>query len=181
KLDEIVILARGANDGAESIKSELKSSEELRNQRRNSELINDLAVQRRLAAIDASMKRRRSDFETRKGIQRPLFKLPDFPTTTIGSFPQTEAIRKARAGFKQGTLDAAGYKRAMQEEIRTAIGRQERIGLDVLVHGEPERNDMVEYFGEQLQGFAFTRNGWVQSYGSRCVKPPIIYGDVSRH
>jgi 5-methyltetrahydropteroyltriglutamate--homocysteine methyltransferase len=180
KLDEIAILARGANAGAESIRAELRASEELRNQRRNSELINDLAVQRRLAAIDASMKRRRSDFETRNAIQRPLFQLPDFPTTTIGSFPQTEAIRKARAGFRQGTLDAAGYERAMRDEIRTAIDRQERIGLDVLVHGEPERNDMVEYFGEQLKGFAFTQNGWVQSYGSRCVKPPIIYGDVSR-
>ena len=180
KLDEIVILARGANAGAESIKAELRASEELRNQRRNSDLINDFAVQRRLAAIDASMKRRRSDFATRNGIQRPLFKLPDFPTTTIGSFPQTEAIRKARAGFRQGTLDEAGYKHAMREEIRIAIDRQERIGLDVLVHGEPERNDMVEYFGEQLKGFAFTQNGWVQSYGSRCVKPPIIYGDVSR-
>jgi 5-methyltetrahydropteroyltriglutamate--homocysteine methyltransferase len=103
-----------------------------------------------------------------------------FPTTTIGSFPQTRAIRDARAAFKRGALDAAGYRKAMQAEIQTVVDYQVQIGLDVLVHGEPERNDMVEYFGEQLRGFAFTLQGWVQSYGSRCVKPPIIFGDVSR-
>jgi len=180
KVDEIVLLARGARAGAHAVQWELRASDRVRDERRNSPLINDYAVQRRLSAIDATMTRRHSDFAARNALQRPLFKLPDFPTTTIGSFPQTEAIRKARAGFKAGTLDDAGYRRAMQDEIRVAIDRQERIGLDVLVHGEPERNDMVEYFGEQLKGFAFTHNGWVQSYGSRCVKPPIIFGDVSR-
>jgi len=107
-------------------------------------------------------------------------KLPLLPTTTIGSFPQTPEIRKARAAFKKGQVAQSAYVKAMRTEIRDAVARQEALGLDVLVHGEAERNDMVEYFGEQLQGFAFTGNGWVQSYGSRCVKPPIIYGDVER-
>jgi len=106
--------------------------------------------------------------------------LPLLPTTTIGSFPQTPEIRKARAAFKKGQIGRPAYLEAMHTEIRDAVARQEALGLDVLVHGEAERNDMVEYFGEQLQGFAFTENGWVQSYGSRCVKPPIIYGDVER-
>jgi 5-methyltetrahydropteroyltriglutamate--homocysteine methyltransferase len=106
--------------------------------------------------------------------------LPALPTTTIGSFPQTREIRKARADFKKGALDAEAYRLAMQREIETVIRFQEDVGLDVLVHGEPERNDMVEYFGQLLDGVAFTQNGWVQSYGSRCVKPPIIYGDVQR-
>ena len=106
--------------------------------------------------------------------------MPDFPTTTIGSFPQTSTIRAARASFKRGELAAADYEQAMREEIAHAVSRQQALGLDVLVHGEAERNDMVEYFGEQLDGFLFTRLGWVQSYGSRCVKPPVIYGDVQR-
>jgi len=180
KLDEIAILARGTNRGAESILPALDASDTVHAERRDSARIHDMAVKRRLSAVDAGMKQRRSEFPARSRIQRSLFNLPAFPTTTIGSFPQTEHIRKARAEFKQGRLDAAAYQDAMQAEIRTAIERQEKIGLDVLVHGEPERNDMVEYFGEQLQGFAFTQNGWVQSYGSRCVKPPIIFGDVSR-
>jgi 5-methyltetrahydropteroyltriglutamate--homocysteine methyltransferase len=126
------------------------------------------------------MKQRRSSYPERHKLQSERFKLPSLPTTTIGSFPQTAAIRQARAALKSGEIDAAQYKQAMQQEIRTVVDYQHRVGLDVLVHGEAERNDMVEYFGEQLAGFAFTSNGWVQSYGSRCVKPPIIYGDVSR-
>ena len=122
----------------------------------------------------------RSPFAQRQLVQRARLQLPDFPTTTIGSFPQTAAIRAARAGLKSGAIGAAAYEHAMRAEIAHAIGRQEAIGLDVLVHGEAERNDMVEYFGEQLDGFAFTRFGWVQSYGSRCVKPPVIFGDVAR-
>src|SRR5206468_6882666 len=102
------------------------------------------------------------------------------PTTTIGSFPQTPDIRKARAAFKKGQIGQPTYLEAMRTEIRSAVARQETLGLDVLVHGEAERNDMVEYFGEQLAGFAFTANGWVQSYGSRCVKPPVLFGDVAR-
>jgi len=180
KLDEISVLARGTNLGAETILPAIEASERARVERRKSGRIHDMAVQRKLKAIDADMKLRRSSFAQRRELQRKLFNLPTFPTTTIGSFPQTADIRKARADFKRGALDFDDYQQAMRTEIRTAIERQEKIGLDVLVHGEPERNDMVEYFGEQLNGFAFTQNGWVQSYGSRCVKPPIIFGDVSR-
>jgi 5-methyltetrahydropteroyltriglutamate--homocysteine methyltransferase len=116
----------------------------------------------------------------RDGVPPLPFELPPFPTTTIGSFPQTAAIRKARRAYRSGTLDAATYTEQMQEEIRWAVREQERLGLDVLVHGEAERNDMVEYFGEQLEGYAFSELGWVQSYGSRCVKPPILFGDINR-
>ena len=116
----------------------------------------------------------------RRERQRARFKLPAYPTTTIGSFPQTKDVRQARAAFKKGQLDRAGYDAFLEQQTENAIRIQEELGLDVLVHGEFERNDMVEYFGEQLDGFAFTKNGWVQSYGSRCVKPPVIYGDVSR-
>jgi 5-methyltetrahydropteroyltriglutamate--homocysteine methyltransferase len=168
------------NEGAQAIQPALMASDRVRIERRNSERIRDLAVQRRLSAIDTSMKQRAAAFAQRRQLQRQLFNLPAFPTTTIGSFPQTEDIRKARADFKRGAMDYDDYQQAMRTEIRGAIERQEKIGLDVLVHGEPERNDMVEYFGEQLNGFAFTQNGWVQSYGSRCVKPPVIFGDVSR-
>ncbi|MEQ9635808.1 MAG: 5-methyltetrahydropteroyltriglutamate--homocysteine S-methyltransferase [Devosia marina] len=123
---------------------------------------------------------RNSSFASRRGKQRARFNLPAYPTTTIGSFPQTKEVRQARAAFKKGQLDRAGYDAFLEQQTESAIRIQEELGLDVLVHGEFERNDMVEYFGEQLDGFAFTRNGWVQSYGSRCVKPPVIYGDVSR-
>lgn len=116
----------------------------------------------------------------RRQQQRVKLNLPSYPTTTIGSFPQTPDIRKARADVKRGLLSEADYIKQMQHNIELCVRQQEQLGLDVLVHGEAERNDMVEYFGEQLQGFLFTANGWVQSYGSRCVKPPIIYGDVSR-
>ena len=123
---------------------------------------------------------RNSPFALRRESQRARFNLPVYPTTTIGSFPQTKDVRQARAAFKKGQLDQAGYDAFLEQETENAIRIQEELGLDVLVHGEFERNDMVEYFGEQLDGYAFTRNGWVQSYGSRCVKPPVIYGDVSR-
>lgn len=112
--------------------------------------------------------------------QRARFKLPAWPTTTIGSFPQTTEIRGLRLDFKKGNLDANNYRTGIAEHIKQAIIEQERLGLDVLVHGEAERNDMVEYFGEHLDGFVFTQNGWVQSYGSRCVKPPVVIGDISR-
>src|SRR5690606_8312235 len=126
------------------------------------------------------MARRASPFATRAGIQRARFALPDFPTTTIGSFPQTAEVRKARQAHDKGNLSAEDYNVFLREETAKAIRWQEEIGLDVLVHGEFERNDMVQYFGEKLAGFAFTRHGWVQSYGSRCVRPPILFGDVSR-
>jgi 5-methyltetrahydropteroyltriglutamate--homocysteine methyltransferase len=130
--------------------------------------------------LPADADRRASAFPRRQAAQRERLRLPAFPTTTIGSFPQTPAIRAARAAFKRGELDAENYRAAMRDEIEQAVRRQEVLGLDVLVHGEAERNDMVEYFGEQLDGFAFTANGWVQSYGSRCVKPPVLFGDVAR-
>ncbi|WP_049621127.1 5-methyltetrahydropteroyltriglutamate--homocysteine S-methyltransferase [Frateuria defendens] len=137
-------------------------------------------VRARLAALSPQAVLRRSGHAHRRVIQAEALALPPLPTTTIGSFPQTAALRRARADHRAGRLDEAGYEAVLAEEIRLAIRRQEELDLDVLVHGEPERNDMVEYFGEQLDGFGFTRHGWVQSYGSRCVKPPVIWGDVAR-
>ncbi len=142
--------------------------------------VHDRSVRRRVADLSAGADRRHSPFAVRQPLQRARLALPAFPTTTIGSFPQTADIRAARAAHRRGALSAGGYRAAMQGAIREAVQAQEDIGLDVLVHGEAERNDMVEYFGEQLQGFAFTANGWVQSYGSRCVKPPVLFGDVAR-
>ena len=138
------------------------------------------AVRQRLADIRPGDDQRRSAYPQRARAQHDWLKLPLLPTTTIGSFPQTADIRAARAAWRAGKLDAASYDAAMRAEITLAVRKQEALGLDVLVHGEAERNDMVEYFGEQLDGFVFTRHGWVQSYGSRCVKPPVLFGDVSR-
>ena len=148
--------------------------------RRASDRVHRPQVAQRVQALTPTVDRRDSSFPLRQAVQRARFQLPDFPTTTIGSFPQTAAIRAARASHQRGELASAEYENQMRAEIAHAVGRQEALGLDVLVHGEAERNDMVEYFGEQLDGFAFTRLGWVQSYGSRCVKPPVIYGDVQR-
>jgi 5-methyltetrahydropteroyltriglutamate--homocysteine methyltransferase len=132
-----------------------------------------------MRGLSKEMFTRPSPFRTRKARQQDL-NLPALPTTTIGSFPQTPEIRRARAAFKRGEIDAGAYEAEMKQNIEQVVRFQEEAGLDVLVHGEPERNDMVEYFGEMLEGFAFTRHGWVQSYGSRCVKPPIIHADVHR-
>lgn len=140
----------------------------------------DSRTRSKVQAITPEMFNRTSPFTERNAIQRDRLKLPIFPTTTIGSYPQTIEIRKTRLEFKKGELSKAQYNKAMQRHISEVVDRQEELELDVLVHGEPERNDMVEYFGQQLKGFCFTSNGWVQSYGSRCVKPPIIYGDISR-
>ncbi|MDQ4627122.1 5-methyltetrahydropteroyltriglutamate--homocysteine S-methyltransferase [Janthinobacterium lividum] len=148
--------------------------------RRASPRVHRPQVAQRLQALTPTIDRRDSSFPQRQAMQRARLQLPDFPTTTIGSFPQTAAIRAARASFKRGELAVNDYEQQMRAEIAHAVSRQEALGLDVLVHGEAERNDMVEYFGEQLDGFIFTRHGWVQSYGSRCVKPPVIYGDVQR-
>jgi len=150
--------------------------------RRSSPRVHKPSVAERLAATakDANADRRASAFEQRQRLQQERLQLPAFPTTTIGSFPQTPAIRAARAAWRRGELADERYENAMRAEIEDAIRRQEALDLDVLVHGEAERNDMVEYFGEQLEGFVFTAQGWVQSYGSRCVKPPIIFGDVER-
>lgn len=147
--------------------------------RRSSPDVHDAGVKQRLAAITPEMCRRLNPYPVRRRAQDWL-ELPLFPTTTIGSFPQTAEIRKMRRDAKRGEIDRAEYREFLRREIATVIRKQEEIGLDVLVHGEPERNDMVEYFGQQLKGFCFTENGWVQSYGSRCVKPPVIYGDISR-
>ena len=141
---------------------------------------NNAAVRARLAAATPEMLTRALPYAQRARQQRKALALPPLPTTTIGSFPQTAEVRAARARFKKGELAAEGYKGFLEDTIRDTVAIQERLGLDVLVHGEPERNDMVEHFGEKLDGFCFTQNGWVQSYGSRCVKPPVIYGDVCR-
>jgi len=145
-----------------------------------SNIIHDEKVKNQIENIDSIPISRKLEFSKRKILQQKALKLPLFPTTTIGSFPQTKEIRSWRAKFKKGEISAQQYTQLLQEETKKTVERQEEIGLDVLVHGEFERNDMVEYFGEQLNGFAFTENAWVQSYGSRCVKPPVIYGDVSR-
>jgi 5-methyltetrahydropteroyltriglutamate--homocysteine methyltransferase len=181
KLDELATLKTAFNGGREAVAARLADNAAALAARRTSKRVHDAAVAARLAALTATHESRSSAFPIRQSAQRARFNLPAFPTTTIGSFPQTPEIRSARARFKKGGLDAAGYTAAMRHEIAHAVAKQEALGLDVLVHGEAERNDMVEYFGEQLAGFAFSQNGWVQSYGSRCVKPPIIYGDVSRH
>jgi 5-methyltetrahydropteroyltriglutamate--homocysteine methyltransferase len=170
----------GAQGLAEGLAKGLANARAAVASRRASQRVHQAAVRGRLDALPDDADRRHSAFEARQAVQRSRFQLPAFPTTTIGSFPQTPAIRAARAGFKRGELNAADYAGKMREEIAFAVRRQEELGLDVLVHGEAERNDMVEYFGEQLDGFVFTQLGWVQSYGSRCVKPPVIYGDVSR-
>ena len=181
KCGEIAVLRDALNDPqAPKVRAALAESNAIEASRAESPRIHKTAVQARVAAVSAADSRRQSPFAQRIEQQRARLQLPAFPTTTIGSFPQTGAIRLARQAFKQGKLSANDYTDAMHSEIRHAVQVQERLGLDVLVHGEAERNDMVEYFAEQLDGYAFTRFGWVQSYGSRCVKPAIIYGDLSR-
>lgn len=180
KLDEVAVLTTAADKGRDAVAAQMAASKASVAARKESALIHDKAVKARTAGITAAMSQRNSPFPARREAQVAAFDLPLYPTTTIGSFPQTAAIRKARADFKAGTIDAAAYEAAMKTEIKEVVKYQEDIDMDVLVHGEAERNDMVEYFGEQLSGFTFSSNGWVQSYGSRCVKPPIIFGDVSR-
>ena len=180
KVGEVALLTRALNDGVAAISAELEASDKAVASRRSSPRIHKLAVRQRLSAISKGDSLRKSPYASRALVQRGTLKLPLFPTTTIGSFPQTPEIRTLRAAYKKGTLAEADYVAGIRRQIADHVQRQEQLGLDVLVHGEAERNDMVEYFGEQLDGFAFTENGWVQSYGSRCVKPPIIYGDVSR-
>ncbi len=180
KLTEISLIARGSHEGEHAIAVALAESDAAAKDRATSPRIHDPAVKSRMARLSPDMFHRASPFAERRVVQRAALGLPLFPTTTIGSFPQTKDIREARAAFKKGTLDAAGYDAAMKQDIKTVVAFQDEIGIDVPVHGEPERNDMVEYFGEQLKGYTFSQNGWVQSYGSRCVKPPIIFGDVSR-
>ncbi|HEY1078246.1 MAG TPA: 5-methyltetrahydropteroyltriglutamate--homocysteine S-methyltransferase [Fontimonas sp.] len=180
KLAELSLLRRALEQGEQAVWRELHASAQAIAQRRAAASTCRPEVRARVAALQPADSERRTPFGQRIQIQQHALRLPKLPTTTIGSFPQTAEIRAARAGFRAGTIGEAAYIAAMRAEIRHAVDKQEEIGIDVLVHGEPERNDMVEYFGEQLSGFAFTQNGWVQSHGSRCVKPPVIYGDVSR-
>lgn len=179
KVTEVVALARGLRDGRDAIAAEVAASNAAIASRRADPRLSNERIRARIAAIAASGTSRGPAAQRREA-QNQRLQLPDLPTTTIGSYPQTSAIRVARAALRAGEIDAAEYERRMKAEIADVIKLQEELGLDVLVHGEPERNDMVQYFAEQLDGFFATQNGWVQSYGSRCVRPPILYGDVSR-
>jgi 5-methyltetrahydropteroyltriglutamate--homocysteine methyltransferase len=180
KLSELKVLATALNQGRDAVKAELAANSAAIAARRASPRVNNPAVKAALAKINPALGQRKHAYTERAGKQAALLKLPAYPTTTIGSFPQTAGIRHARSQFKSGALNETGYKDAMRAEIERSVREQEALGLDVLVHGEAERNDMVEYFGEQLDGYAFSQFGWVQSYGSRCVKPPILFGDISR-
>ena len=180
KLDELRVLGKALTLGRDAVKAELAENAAALAARRNSTRVHNPAVRTAVAQITAQLGQRQSSYGVRAARQAALLKLPSFPTTTIGSFPQTAQIRQARSAFKAGHLDVASYRTAMRAEIERSVREQEALDLDVLVHGEAERNDMVEYFSEQLDGYAFSQFGWVQSYGSRCVKPPILFGDISR-
>jgi 5-methyltetrahydropteroyltriglutamate--homocysteine methyltransferase len=180
KLEELQLLKRALEGGRHSARDELRANENAFARRTNSNRVVNPAVRKALAALEHVPTKRANAYETRIEKQRARLNLPLLPTTTIGSFPQTAEIRQVRLKLKKGDLTPAEYEQRMRNEIKDAVAKQEALGLDVLVHGEAERNDMVEYFGEQLAGFVFSRSAWVQSYGSRCVKPPILFGDVYR-
>jgi 5-methyltetrahydropteroyltriglutamate--homocysteine methyltransferase len=180
KLGELNVLATALNHGRDAVTAELAANGAAIAARRASPRVNNPSVKAALANLSPALGQRKHVYPTRAGKQAALLNLPAYPTTTIGSFPQTADIRHARSQYKSGALDEAGYQAAMRAEIERSVREQEALGLDVLVHGEAERNDMVEYFGEQLDGYAFSQFGWVQSYGSRCVKPPVLFGDISR-
>lgn len=180
KIKEVALITQGLNSGLEAIAEAIEESNQVVELRQSSDLVHDKNVQKRVAKISSKDRLRTAKFSHRKEEQKKHFNFPLLPTTTIGSFPQTASIRQARKSFKAGEIPEEKYTQLIKDEIRFVVKEQEQLGFDVLVHGEAERNDMVEYFGEQLNGFAFTDFGWVQSYGSRCVKPPIIYGDISR-
>ncbi|WP_417539349.1 5-methyltetrahydropteroyltriglutamate--homocysteine S-methyltransferase [Marinobacter sp.] len=180
KLQELNTLAKALDEGREAVAKELAANQNAIESRRQSSRVHNPAVAEALSAITPEHGQRKSPFSTRFKLQQERFKLPAYPTTTIGSFPQTPEIRAVRKEFRQGNLSQQDYTARIHEEIAYCVEQQEALGLDVLVHGEAERNDMVEYFGEQLEGYVFSRFGWVQSYGSRCVKPPILFGDITR-
>lgn len=180
KLTELQLVGLALNNGLASVAAELAANSAAIQSRRNSTRVHNPVVKAAVASVSVALGQRESTYEVRANKQQQWLNLPLYPTTTIGSFPQTKAIRQARLAFKKGSISAVEYQQKMQEEIAYAVKKQEELGLDVLVHGEAERNDMVEYFGEQLEGYAFSQFGWVQSYGSRCVKPPILFGDISR-
>ncbi len=180
KLEELRVLGKALDGGTKSVLAELEAADAVLASRRTSRRIVNEEVRARLGRLSPADERRANSHPQRSVLQQAQLGLPPLPTTTIGSFPQTPQIRATRAAWKRGEIGELQYLDAMRAEIREVIARQEALGIDVLVHGEAERNDMVEFFGEQLWGFCFTQNGWVQSYGSRCVKPPVIYGDVAR-
>ncbi|MDC2824716.1 5-methyltetrahydropteroyltriglutamate--homocysteine S-methyltransferase [Rodentibacter pneumotropicus] len=180
KIQELRVIKTALEQGRQAVQGEIDASQAATDERANSKDIHRPEVAERLANLPKGADQRKSPFAERIKLQNAWLNLPLLPTTTIGSFPQTKEIRLARAAFKKGDLSLADYEAAMKKEIELVVREQEKLDLDVLVHGEAERNDMVEYFGELLEGFAFTKFGWVQSYGSRCVKPPVIYGDVVR-
>jgi 5-methyltetrahydropteroyltriglutamate--homocysteine methyltransferase len=180
KVGEVATLAKGLADGREAIAEQLDANDRALDSRRESHRTRSPEVRARVEALTEADARRDSEFPQRKDAQSERFGLPMFPSTTIGSYPQTDEIRTARKQLREGEIQLAEYEQRMRGEIDRVIDFQEEIGLDVLVHGEPERNDMVQYFGEQMLGYVFTQNAWVQSYGSRYVRPPIIFGDVSR-
>jgi len=180
KLGELAVLARGASEGRGAISDELDANRVRSAARHNSARVTAHVIRQRVASFADLDPRRSEAFHERANDQRAELALPLLPTTTIGSFPQTSELRRARASWRAGNLDDADYDAVLRAEIDHVLNVQEEIGLDVLVHGEPERNDMVRYFAEQLSGFAVADEGWVQSYGSRCVRPPILFGDVAR-
>ncbi|MFI6685177.1 5-methyltetrahydropteroyltriglutamate--homocysteine S-methyltransferase [Streptomyces sp. NPDC050485] len=180
KTAEVVTLARGLTEGASAITAELAANQARLASRAHSPITRDPAVRARVAAVTDTDGRRSAPYEERAAAQRAHLKLPLLPTTTIGSFPQTTELRTARADLRAGRIDTAAYEQRIENEIREVIAFQEKTGIDVLVHGEPERNDMVQYFAEQLTGYLATQHGWVQSYGTRYVRPPVLAGDISR-
>jgi 5-methyltetrahydropteroyltriglutamate--homocysteine methyltransferase len=180
RLEEIATLARGLDEGETAIKAQLSASDAAAQSRRTSQRVHRADIQARVTAVTPQMQQRNSPYRARREAQQGRVRLPLFPTTSIGSFPQTAAVRRARASLHRGELPVDAYEHKIEGWIDDVVRWQEEIGIDVLVHGEFERNDMVKYFGEQLDGYAVTQHGWVQSYGSRCVAPPIIWGDVAR-
>jgi 5-methyltetrahydropteroyltriglutamate--homocysteine methyltransferase len=180
KAEELAVIAKAVTEGPAAVRNELEANAQSMKSRASSSRTNDPKVKERQEQVTAAMHERQSPFPTRIAQQQKDLKLPMFPTTTIGSFPQTSAIRVTRNKFTKGEITADEYDKFIEKEIQDVIKIQEELDLDVFVHGEPERNDMVQYFGERLTGYVFTTHAWVQSYGSRCVRPPIIVGDISR-
>ena len=180
KLEELQVLGKALREGRNAVKDALAENQAALTARRNSPRVHNPTVKAAVGAITPALGKRQSTYDKRSVKQKATLQLPLYPTTTIGSFPQTADIRRVRSEYKAGRLDEAAYIAAMRAEIARSVEEQEKLGLDVFVHGEAERNDMVEYFGEQLDGYVFTQFAWVQSYGSKCVKPPILFGDISR-
>jgi 5-methyltetrahydropteroyltriglutamate--homocysteine methyltransferase len=180
KVSEVVVIAKAVTEGPAAVREALEANAKSMQSRASSERTNNKAVKDRQASVTPEQHERKSAFPERYAQQKEHLKLPIFPTTTIGSFPQTKEIRIQRNKFTKGEITAEEYEKFIEKEIEDVVKIQDELDLDVYVHGEPERNDMVQYFGERLDGYVFTTKGWVQSYGSRCVRPPIIVGDISR-